>query len=134
MKTKMANGRLRQDIWLAFGAGLVFSCLASIARLGGGAEAFSSQGLSYPRLVVAYPLTGLVAGTVFGYLRPFARSTLTRFVVGSLAAVPAAVGLTIGFVGSPMDWGFQEKVVVVFFEAFFTVGMIEALQAPVDVS
>jgi hypothetical protein len=69
-----------------------------------GADSFEAQGLSLPRLLLAYLGGGVVAGCILGLLRPLTRWRLGAALVGVAVALPVFLGIGLALFGMPSTW------------------------------
>jgi len=106
---KRARQELLRDIkwgigwglWLASGFSVMVVVLAGFR----GSTDYPELGLTTPRIIALYYLLALVGGSVVGIFRPFAKSKLGGFAVGSLVGTLIYAGA--GFAIKDVEWQFM---------------------------
>lgn len=88
-------------LWLASGFSVIVVVLAGFR----GSTDYPELGLSTPKIIALYYLLGLAGGSVVGILRPFTKSKLGGFVVGSIIGTLVYGGA--GFVIKDVEWQFM---------------------------
>ena len=112
---KRARRELLRDIkwgigwglWLASGFSVIVVVLAGFR----GSTDYPELGLTTPRIIALYYLLALIGGSVVGILRPFTKSKLGGFVVGSIIGTLVYGGA--GFAIKDVEWQFMVPAAVI---------------------
>lgn len=93
---KRDRRRFAKDLLWGVRAGLLMALAYGVVAFGGLALASDSASRSLAfRAIALYPIGGLIAGAIFGLLRPLLRWHFFAMCVGAVALIPAAIAVSI---------------------------------------